>query len=48
MDIIPVEEKNKWISDLRPILTEMDKLSNADKIEGFKNEVVGKFVAIKL
>jgi len=47
MDIIPVEEKNSWISELRPILTEMDKLSNADKIEEFKNEVVAKYVATK-
>ena len=47
MDLIPLEEKNKWTSDLRPILTEMNKLSDADKIQGFRNEVVDKYVAYK-
>ena len=47
MELIPVEERNKWTSDLRPILTEMNKLSDADKIQGFRNEVVDKYVAYK-
>src|SRR5882757_10395653 len=47
MELIPVEEKNKWTSDLKPILTEMNKLSDADKIQGFRNEVVDKYVAHK-
>ena len=47
MELIPVEEKSKWTSDLRPILTEMNKLSDADKIQGFRNEVVDKYVAYK-
>jgi hypothetical protein len=44
---IPVEERSKWTSELKPMLTEMNKLSNADKIQGFKNEFVDKFVAYK-
>jgi len=47
MDIIPIEEKSKWTADLRPILAEMNKLSDADKIQGFRNEVVDKYVASK-
>ena len=47
MDLIPVEEKNKWTSDLKPILSEMSKLSDADKIQGFRNEVVDRYVAYK-
>ena len=47
MDIIPIEEKSKWTADLRPILAEMNKLSDADKIQGFRNEVVDKYVAYK-
>jgi len=47
MELIPIEEKNKWSSDLKPILTEMNKLSDADKIQGFRNEVVDKYVAYK-
>jgi hypothetical protein len=47
MQLIPIEERNTWSNDLRPILTEMNKLSDADKIQGFKNEVVDKYVAIK-
>src|SRR5437867_12574487 len=47
MDLIPVEEKNKWTSDLKPILSEMSKLSDADKIQGFRNEVVNRYVAYK-
>jgi len=47
MELIPVEERNKWTHDLKPILTEMGKLSDADKIQGFRNEVVDKYVAYK-
>ena len=47
MDIIPAEEKHQWMSNLKPILNEMNKLSDADKIQGFKNEVVDKYVAHK-
>ena len=47
MYLIPLEEKTKWLNNLRPILTEMNKLSDADKIQGFKNEVVDKYVACK-
>ena len=47
MDLIPIEEKSKWTADLRPILAEMNKLSDADKIQGFRNEVVDKYVASK-
>jgi len=47
MELIPIEERNTWSNDLRSILTEMNKLSDADKIQGFKNEVVDKYVAIK-
>ena len=47
MELIPVEERNKWTGDLKPILTEMNKLSDADKIQGFRNEVVDKYVAYK-
>ena len=47
MDLIPRDEKLKWTSELKPILSEMDKLSNADKIQGFKNEVIDKYVAYK-
>jgi len=47
MDLIPVDERNKWTTDLKPLLTEMNKLSDADKIQGFKNEVVDKYVAHK-
>ena len=47
MELIPIEEKSKWSSDLKPILNEMNKLSDADKIQGFKNEVVDKYVAHK-
>ena len=47
MDLIPVDERNKWTNDLKPLLTEMNKLSDADKIQGFKNEVVDKYVAHK-
>ena len=47
MELIPIEEKNKWTSDLKPVLTEMNKLSDADKIQGFRNEVVDKYVAYK-
>jgi hypothetical protein len=47
MELIPIEEKNKWFSDLRPILTEMNKLSDSDKIQGFKQEVMDKYVAHK-
>ena len=47
MDIIPAEERHKWMSNLKPILNEMNKLSDADKIQGFKNEVVDKYVAHK-
>ena len=47
MDLIPVEEKNKWTSDLKPILSEMSKLSDADKIQGFRSEVVDRYVVHK-
>src|SRR5437899_6492144 len=47
MDLIPVDERNKWANDLKPLLSEMNKLSDADKIQGFKNEVVDKYVAHK-
>ena len=47
MELIPIEEKSKWTTELRPILTEMNKLSDADKIQGFKNEVIDKYVACK-
>jgi len=47
MELIPAEEKSKWTNELRPILTEMNKLSDADKIHGFRNEVVDKYVAHK-
>jgi hypothetical protein len=47
MELIPVDERNKWLGDLKPILTEMNKLSDADKIQGFRNEVVDKYVAHK-
>ena len=47
MDLIPVEEKNKWSNDLKPILSEMSKLSDADKIQGFRSEVVDRYVAHK-
>jgi hypothetical protein len=47
MELIPTEEKSKWTTELRPILTEMNKLSDADKIQGFKNEVIDKYVAHK-
>ena len=47
MELVPIEEKNKWSADLKPILTEMNKLSGADKIEGFRDEVVGRYIAHK-
>src|SRR5688572_24978150 len=47
MELISIDERNKWSSDLKPLLTEMNKLSDADKIQGFKNEVVDKYVAHK-
>jgi len=47
MDLIPIEERNKWTVELKPILTEMNKLSGADKIQGFRNEVVDKYVTSK-
>jgi hypothetical protein len=47
MELIPIEEKSKWTSDLKSVLTEMNKLSDADKIQGFRNEVVDKYVAYK-
>lgn len=47
MELIPVEERNKWTAELRPILSEMNKLSDADKIQGFKSEVIDKYVAHK-
>jgi len=47
MELIPIEEKNKWNNDLKPLLYEMNKLSDADKIQGFKNEVLDKYVAYK-
>src|SRR6476469_6419801 len=47
MDLIPTEEKSKWNADLRPILAEMNKLSDADKIQGFRNEVVDKHLLHK-
>ena len=47
MELIPIEEKSKWTTELRPILTEMNKLSDADKIQGFKTEVIDKYVAYK-
>lgn len=47
MELIPVEERNKWTAELRPIVSEMNKLSAADKIQGFKSEVIDKYVAHK-
>lgn len=47
MELIPVEEKSKWTNELKPILTEVNKLSGADKIQGFRKEVVDKYVAYK-
>jgi hypothetical protein len=47
MDLIPIEEKSTWNNDLKPILNEMAKLSDADKIQGFRNEVVERYVAYK-
>src|ERR1044071_479897 len=47
MDLIPRDEKLQWTSELKPILSEMNKLSDADKIQGFKNEVIEKYVAHK-
>jgi len=47
MDIIPKEEKDNWSRELGPVLTEMDKLSNMDKIHGFKSLVIDKYVAHK-
>src|SRR6478609_1358315 len=47
MELIPIEEKHKWTNDLKSVLTEMNTLSDADKIQGFRNEVVDKYVAYK-
>ena len=47
MELIPIEEKNKWTSELKLILNEMNKLSDVDKIQVFKNEVVNKYVTSK-
>jgi len=47
MELIPIEERNKWTAELKPILNEMNKLSDADKIQGFRNEVVDKYVSSK-
>jgi len=47
MELIPIEERSKWTNDLKPVLIEMNKLSDADKIQGFRNEVVDKYVAHK-
>src|SRR5436309_12669525 len=47
MELVPIEEKNKWTNDLKPIINEMGKISDADKIQGFKKEVVDKYVAYK-
>ena len=47
MDIIPIEERNKWCDDFKRILKETDKLSDEDKIRGFRNEVFDKLVFAK-
>jgi len=47
MELIPIEERSKWTNDLKSVLTEMNKLSDIDKIQGFRNEVVDKYVAYK-
>jgi hypothetical protein len=39
---IPNDEKEKWKKDLKPIITEMDRLEDGAKIVGFKQEVVCK------
>ena len=47
MDIIPIEERNKWCDDFKRILKETDKLSDEDKIRGFRNEVFDKLLFAK-
>jgi len=39
MELIGIGE-HKWTSDLKSVHTEMNKLSDADKIQGFRNEAV--------
>jgi hypothetical protein len=36
---IPNDEKEKWKKDLKPIITEIDRLEDGAKIVGFKQEV---------
>jgi hypothetical protein len=42
---IPNDEKEKWEKDLKPIITEIDRLEDGAKIVGFKQEVVDKYIA---
>ncbi|CAH1377501.1 unnamed protein product [Tenebrio molitor] len=44
---IPNDEKEKWKKDLKPIITEIDRLEDGAKIVGFKQEVVDKYIARK-
>jgi hypothetical protein len=45
---IPNDEKEKWKKDLKPIITEIDRLEDGAKIVGFKQEVVDKYIAANL
>jgi hypothetical protein len=44
---IPNDEKEKWKKDLKPIITEIDRLEDGAKIVGFKQKVVDKYIARK-
>ena len=44
---IPNDEKQKWVEEIKPIISEIDKLENGAKIDGFKQEVIDKYIAKK-
>ncbi|KAK9701995.1 hypothetical protein QE152_g30220 [Popillia japonica] len=41
---IPKDEQNKWNEDVKPIINEINKIEEAAKIVGFKQEVIDKYI----
>ena len=44
---IPNDEKRKWREEIKPIISQIDKLEDGARIAGFKQEVIDKYVAKK-
>ncbi|KAI4467454.1 hypothetical protein MML48_2g00014250 [Holotrichia oblita] len=44
---IPKDEQNKWNEDVKPIINKINKIEEAAKTVGFKQEVIDKYIVRK-